>query len=55
MGACLLVPPAIFTFPVHLKPMNIMFHGSDPISSSGQFRDEFFNQSRFATIRFSND
>jgi hypothetical protein len=55
MGPSLLVPPAIFTFAIHFKSMDIMFYGGDSISPMGQLRDEFFNQSRFSTIRFSND
>jgi hypothetical protein len=55
MGACLFMPPAILSFLVHFKPVDIMLDGGDPIPSSCQLRNQFFEQGGLSTIRFSNN
>jgi len=41
MGSGLLVPPAVFPFPVYFKTVNIVLYGGDSITPADEFGTSF--------------
>ena len=55
MGPGLFMAPTVFAFPVHLKPVDIVFYRGHPIATADEFRNELFDQSRLPAVGGSND